>query len=484
MIIKSSLGTGFQGVLLYIQKEGKDLLENEKPQIIVKNNVWGNPNVMARQMHNHSNKSSRLKSPVLHLSFAFAREDKITPEKEIEAVKSAMQHFGISEEKFQFVLARHNDTDNNHYHLALNRLDLNNKTLDTSWIKNDCVGIADRIEQEYDLHRVEGRTRIYDIEKNTYLTTFINKKREKNVQSTSVNLTEYKTKIQSAVREILADKSVTTKEELITKLKNKNIQAKVNIDENTKQIKGISYRYDNKLSVKGGDIGYNANVVSQKLEENKAIQQSTTIAPKVEPTPKPIKEATTKAPKTKAQKYANQLNQYFDNLELTKSNEVPGAKSAPGPTTKVEPKVEPKAIRPISDFDLILKSKGEEYGVIGYSKDFKYILLQTKEGKKLTPKNDKNYTFKLRSNKEFNGIEMDLLNRGKTFHIKEKTPYKIYKSETNESILFSNLTQDECLKAGLYNTDTFISQDIKNDFDDGSISDVDRKKKKSNQNPL
>ena len=32
MIIKSSLGTGFQGVLLYIQKEGKDLRENENPK--------------------------------------------------------------------------------------------------------------------------------------------------------------------------------------------------------------------------------------------------------------------------------------------------------------------------------------------------------------------------------------------------------------------------------------------------------------------
>jgi len=273
MIIKSSLGTGFQGVLLYIQKEGKDLRENEKPQIIVKNNVWGNPNVMARQMHNHSNKSSRLKSPVLHLSFAFAPEDKITPDKEIEAVKSAMQHFGISEEKFQYVLARHNDTKNNHYHLVLNRFDLNNSTLDTSWIKNDCVGIADRVEQEHDLHRVEGRTRIYDIEKNTYLTTFTNKKREKNVQNTSVKLTEYQTKIQSAVREVLADKSVKTSEELISELAKKKVQAKVNIDENTNKIKGISYRYNKEHSVKGGDVGYNANVVSQKLEENKAIKK-------------------------------------------------------------------------------------------------------------------------------------------------------------------------------------------------------------------
>lgn len=457
MIIKSSLGTGFQGVLLYIQKEGKDLLENEKPQIIVKNNVWGNPNVMARQMHNHSNKSSRLKSPVLHLSFAFALEDKITTEKEIEVVKSAMQHFGISEEKFQFVLARHNDTDNNHYHLVLNRLDLNNKTLDTSWIKNDCVGIADRVEQEHNLHRVEGRTRIYDIEKNTYLTTFKNKKREKNVQSTSVNLSEYKIKIQSTVREVLADKSVTTKEELISKLKDKNIQAKVNIDENTKQIKGISYRYNNKLSVKGGDIGYNANVVYQKLEENTAIKKRSI---------------------TKAHKYANQLSQYFDKPVLENPNQVPGAKRAPEPTTKVEPKVEAKAIRPISDFDFTIKNKEGEFGFVKYSKDFKSFEVQTEQGQILSIKNNKNFTFSKRPSKDFSSLELDLLNKGKTFFIKEKTPYKIQKSQTNESILFYNLTADECLKEGLYNTDTFISQDMKNDFDDSSISDVDRKKRK------
>ena len=436
MIIKSSLGTGFQGVLLYIQKEGKDLLENEKPQIIVKNNVWGNPNVMARQMHNHSNKSSRLKSPVLHLSFAFAREDKITTEKEIEAVKSAMQHFGISDEKHQYVLARHNDTENNHYHLVLNRFDLKNNTLDTSWIKNDCVGIADRVEQEHDLHRVEGRTRIYDVEKNTYLTTFTNKKREKNVQNTSVKLTEYQTKIQSAVREVLADKSVTTQEELISELAKKNVQAKVNIDENTNKIKGISYRYDKKLSVKGGDVGYNANVVSQKLEENISVK---IIQP-----------------------------------ELAKPNLVPGAKSIPGPITKVEP----KTIRPISDFDFTLKNKAEEYGFVGYSKDFKNLSLQTKEGKILTIKNEHNFIFSRRPNKDFSSLEIDLLNKGKTIINKEKTPYKIQKSKTSESILFSNLTEDECFKNGLNTADTFTSQDIKNDFDDSSISDIDRKKRK------
>lgn len=73
---------------------------------------------------------------------------------------------------------------------------------------------------------------------------------------------------------------------------------------------------------------------------------------------------------------------------------------------------------------------------------------------------------------------MDLLNKEKTFIIKEKTPYKIQKSKTSESILFYNLTADECFKNGLNTVDTFTSQDIKNDFDDSSISDIDKKKKK------
>ena len=76
------------------------------------------------------------------------------------------------------------------------------------------------------------------------------------------------------MREVLADKSVKTSEELISELAKKKVQAKVNIDENTNKIKGISYRYNKEHSVKGGDVGYNANVVSQKLEENKAIKRS------------------------------------------------------------------------------------------------------------------------------------------------------------------------------------------------------------------
>lgn len=472
MIINATIGTGFKGALLYVHQIDKNLKEEERPEIIEKNNVIGsNPTSIAYQMREQSQESGRVKKPVLHLSFSFSEQDKITPQKEIEAVKSALEHFGVTENKHQYVLVKHNDHDNhnhNHYHAIINKVDNENVTLNTEWLHNKCQGIADRVEQEHNLARTQ-RQRIYDKEKDEYRFTtkeekakIVKSKQTKVFKDKAPKLNEYQTKIQTGIRESLNNKEIKTFDDLQKDLAKNNIQTKLRLDDDTKEVKGISFRYDGKLSVKGGDIGYTSTIIANKLEENRAIQI----------------QSTTKAPKTKAQKYENQFNHYFDKPELAKPNQVPGAKSAPGPTTKVEPKVEPKAIRPISDFDIILKSKGEEYGVVGYSKDFKYILLQTKEGKKLTPKNDKNYTFKLRSNKEFNGIEMDLLNRGKTFHIKEKTPYKIYKSETNESILFSNLTQDECLKAGLYNTDTFISQDMKNDFDDSSISDIDRKKRK------
>jgi len=457
MIINATVGTGFKGALLYIHKSETGLKEEERPEVIEKNKVIGsNPNLIAYQMREQAEQSGRVQKPVLHLSFSFAEEDKITKEKEVEAIKSAMNHFGVYEEKHQYVIVKHNDSDHkhNHYHAIINKVDNENKTLNTDWLHNKCSGIADRVEQEHNLHRVKERQRIYDLEKDEYRYTtkeekakIVEKRQTKTFKEKAPKVNEYQAKIQSGVREVLADKSITTKETFISELAKRNIQAKVNIDENTNKIKGVSFRYDKKLSVKGGEIGYNANVVSQKLDENIFIKIT--------------------------QPELAKPNQIIQPKEEQKTV-VPGAKSAPGPTAKLEPKA--KAIRPIKDFDFTFKDKNGEYGFVKYSQDFKTIEIQTEQGKIITLKNDKNYSFSKRPNKEFHSIEIDILNKGKAFIEKGKTPYKIHKS--NGSILFSTLTEDECINNKIKNTDVFISQDIKADYDDNSISDIDKKKKK------
>jgi hypothetical protein len=284
MIINATMGTGFRGTLLYVYKDGKDLPEKQKPVVIEKNNVVGSPEQMARQMHEHSQNSRRLQKPVLHLSVSFAPEDKLTQEKEIECIKASMQNLGISEEKNQYVIVKHNDSNNTHYHIVTNKLNSDNKSLNTDWYKNDCVVTADKIEQEYNLTRTQGRKIIYNAQTKSreYVskevrTKNIENKQTKKFKEKEPKLCEYKTKIQSGIREALADKSVKTKEDFQASLKSRNIQAK--ISEKNNEIKGSSFRYDNKLSVKGSDVGYRWADISQTLEQNKKLDQLKKVVP-------------------------------------------------------------------------------------------------------------------------------------------------------------------------------------------------------------
>lgn len=284
MIINATMGTGFKGTLMYVYKDGKNLQENEKPQIIEKNNVVGSPEQMARQMAEHAQNSRRLQKPVLHLSVSFAPEDKLSQDKEIECIKASMQNLGISEEKNQYVIVKHNDSQNVHYHIVTNKLNLDNESLKTNWYKNDCVVTADKVEQQYNLTRTQGRNIIYNAE--TKAREYVSKEvRNKNLETKQSKvfkdkepkLCDYKTKIQNGINEVLNDKSVKTKENFQVGLKGHNIQAK--IVEKNNEIKGSSYRYDNKLSVKGSDVGYRWSDITQKLEQNKELDQPIKVVP-------------------------------------------------------------------------------------------------------------------------------------------------------------------------------------------------------------
>mgnify|MGYP003524395565 FL=1 len=75
MIINATIGTGFKGALLYVHQIDKNLKEEERPEIIEKNNVIGsNPTSIAYQMREQSQESGRVKKPVLHLSFSFSEQ--------------------------------------------------------------------------------------------------------------------------------------------------------------------------------------------------------------------------------------------------------------------------------------------------------------------------------------------------------------------------------------------------------------------------
>jgi hypothetical protein len=279
MIGNVTMGNYFGGALAYIYKIGVNLPDYKKPVQIETNNVVGNIKQMAWQMAEHAYNSRRLLQPVLHISVSFAPEDNLTQAKEVEAVKAFIKYFGISEEKHQYVIVKHFDSKNSHYHVIANKLNLDNKSLNVDWYKNDAVAIADRVEQELNLFRVHGRTRIFDRLKGEYRNApkaerekIVESRQTKEFKDKSLNLSKYITTVRNTVD--IVSGYATSLDELKTELGKVNIQATFRIDPVNGSLIGTAFRLADKIRFKGSEIGFSAKFISQRLAENKKIAES------------------------------------------------------------------------------------------------------------------------------------------------------------------------------------------------------------------
>lgn len=283
MVIEHSTGNGFRGTISYVQKEHeKDLLLNQKPEVIEKNNVYGNTRDMARQMRFVSNGNSRISKPVIHLSVSFDAKEQISEEQRQKAVKSVLNELGIKPENHQYLIVKHNDTANPHYHIVLNKVDLDGKKINIGFsnkreefIKNRLQVVADKIEQEQGLKRTEGRNIIYDKESEKgyrFLTADEKAERDerksrdkKAVLSKNPNIKKLQTSIQGTINEVLKDRSITTPQQFKAMVERKGID--VRLIENRKGISGVSFSTD-KISVKGSQIGAKWNDIDKALTTN------------------------------------------------------------------------------------------------------------------------------------------------------------------------------------------------------------------------
>ena len=284
MIANITMGNYFRGALNYIYKIEVDLPEDKKPVQIETNNVVGNIKQMAWQMAEHAQNSRRLKQPVLHISVSFAPQDNLTQEKEVEAVKAFIKYFGITDTKHQWVMVKHFDGAMSHYHAIINKLNLDNESLNVDWYKNDAVGIADRVEQELNLFRVQGRARIFDSLKGVYrnvpkakLEKIVESRQTKEFVDKSFKLSEYKTTVRNTVNRVT--NHATSLDELKKELAEVNIQATFRFDPVDGSLIGTAFRLADKIRFKGSEIGFSAKCISQRLEENKKFAENNSLSP-------------------------------------------------------------------------------------------------------------------------------------------------------------------------------------------------------------
>ncbi|PPD56990.1 MAG: hypothetical protein CTY10_01215 [Methylotenera sp.] len=116
---KSVSGKGFKGASQYI-------LNKKDAEFLYARNVFtDNPDLIAKQMRAVADARS-ITSPVMHFSISLNKGERGTDEQWQLAADAFMKNMGFDLDHAQYVVARHQDTEHDHIHILVNRVQLNN----------------------------------------------------------------------------------------------------------------------------------------------------------------------------------------------------------------------------------------------------------------------------------------------------------------------------------------------------------------------
>ncbi|WP_177760887.1 relaxase/mobilization nuclease domain-containing protein [Flavobacterium sp. I3-2] len=269
MIAFSNTGTGFKGAISYVLKEHeKDLPLQQKPILIEQNNVWGTSTEMAKQMRFIADSNAKSSRPVLHIAFSFHKDENLGIDKSLKAMHLALQEIKFDREKNQYLLVKHNDTDVEHYHWIINKVDIESKNLDTSYIKNRLQVACDKVEKQLNLRYTPGRTIIYDSESEKgYRFTKKEMPKNKVFLDKASNISDTKQFVYDELIHVLS--YLKTVEKLEPELSKKGIECKTTF--NINGLSGVSFRY-NQQAYKGSQIGIKAKDIIKAIKDNQILE--------------------------------------------------------------------------------------------------------------------------------------------------------------------------------------------------------------------
>lgn len=290
MIITAHTGTNFKGVLAYVYRENKELPEDQKPIILEENLVWGNSSSQASLMNKVTEKNSNSSRPVLHITVSYPKKDELSQEEINKHLKEIVKEFGATEENNQYTITAHKDSAKDiangtaHYHIVINKVGLNGQNINTNFIKNKGLVIADKLEKQFNLEKTIGRKIIYEPE-NDKGWRFTSKQERAEVAQAKKSLEKapiirekrksvkkVTDKIELKIFQVLVSQKTLAKtpEELVSTLAEKGVEVRFSYDkENNNAIRGASFRSE-KVAVGGAKIGYNWDYINAHLEHNKA----------------------------------------------------------------------------------------------------------------------------------------------------------------------------------------------------------------------
>lgn len=271
MIAKNIKGKSFKGCVNYVMNDTAELLEAE--------GVWADSaKDMIRSFAMQRSGRKEIKQPVGHIPISFAPEDKyrMTNEFMLQLAKEYMLEMGIK--NTQYIIVRHHNTDNDHLHIVYNRIDNDLKLISVNHDYKRNIKTCKKLKDKHNLTYGKGKGNV---------------KREK-----LDNPDKVKYYIHDAIKSAVTQ--CKSPAYLRFALQKFGITLEYKHKRATREIEGVSFRYDN-IAFKGSQVDrrfsfgnlkkeFEQNILalqnSEQKEHIKEEKQPTNSTPKVKSNPK------------------------------------------------------------------------------------------------------------------------------------------------------------------------------------------------------
>ncbi|BAY67107.1 relaxase/mobilization nuclease family protein (plasmid) [Calothrix brevissima NIES-22] len=245
MIGKQTKGRGFRKLLDYLES-------SENAKLIGGNMSGRNSRELAKEFRLSRQLNPDAERVVYHVSLSAAKDDVISEDKWCEIGNRYMKEMGFDAN--QFVIFRHQNTDDDHVHIAASRIRMDTGLLvDDSWDYVRSEKVLRQIEIDYELVQVQGSRERLNRTQST--GQFRRIKREQEEYAEGKRDTPPQPSIKELVQQTIDNASVDNPQmpELIMRLQQSGISVRTGFTRNGKS-KGISYEKDG-IAFSGTQLG-------------------------------------------------------------------------------------------------------------------------------------------------------------------------------------------------------------------------------------
>ena len=229
MIGKIIIGKSFRGCISYC-------LEKDQSAVLEQQLCFGDKREIIQQFNEVRQLNERVAKPVMHITLSLVPGERLLEKEVHRLLDNAARDLGY--EKNQWIAIAHHDTSHQHFHIVVNRIGFDGKTLSDSNNYKKIAGLCRRMEKELGLQEVQSPRRFLSKEERSKPRFDQRKERLRQIIIKSLqkarDYREFETRVKAAGYEVI-------------------------------RARGIRFIDSRKVKVKGSELGFSLMRIEQLL---------------------------------------------------------------------------------------------------------------------------------------------------------------------------------------------------------------------------